>query len=68
MLLLIAIEEKMKRLWHSPATIPAFAPETLLENLAWVFGNEDILEYVKVSCFLQFSFIVSSSQVHGFAL
>ena len=47
-LLVTSLEEKMKRLWHSPPTIPSFAPETLLENLSWVYGNDQILDFVKV--------------------
>ncbi|CAG7640037.1 unnamed protein product [Allacma fusca] len=46
-ILLLALEEKMKRLWHSPSTIPSFSPQILLENLPWVIGNDDILAYVK---------------------
>jgi CRP-like cAMP-binding protein len=46
-ILLIALEEKMKRLWHSPSTIPSFSPEILLENLPWVIGNDEILAFVK---------------------
>jgi hypothetical protein len=48
MLLTIELEERMKRLWNSPAYIAPSSPEVLLENLAWVSGNNELKDMIFV--------------------
>jgi hypothetical protein len=48
MLLTIAIEERMKRLWSSPNYIAPSSPEVLLKNLSWVYGNVELKDFVFV--------------------
>lgn len=47
-LLTIELEERMKRLWSSPNYIAPSSPEVLLKNLSWVYGNNELKDFVFV--------------------
>jgi len=47
-LIQLAMEEKLKRLWSSPASITPLPPSTLLANLNWVAHREDLMKFIKV--------------------
>lgn len=42
------IEENMKKLWHSPSSIPPSSAEVHLANIPWCANDESILDFVLV--------------------
>lgn len=42
------IETRMKKLLKIPTAIPPPPPERIIGNLAWVMGDETLIEYIKV--------------------
>jgi hypothetical protein len=43
------IEENMKRLWTSPASIKPSDPVLLLGNVTWIIGDDALMKFMKVS-------------------
>ncbi len=48
-LLNIVLEERMKNLLFSPNYIAPPVPEVLLENLNWVYGHQELRDYIFVN-------------------
>lgn len=48
-LLTIVLEERMKNLHFSPNYIAPPAPEVILENLNWVYGHQELRDFIFVN-------------------
>ncbi|CAG7734239.1 unnamed protein product [Allacma fusca] len=64
-LLMVKLEENMKRLWKTPPSIDPPPPELLLENISWIGGTKETYDFFHAKAeLLSFSFNDTICKAH----